>query len=466
MAAEDAEAGGGQAGDGKASDGKASDGKASDGKASDGKAGGVQADDGQSERGTRSGAVPKEMLNGAASGALAPRSGNADADGDSSQAPLPLLGVNLSDAPSGRFMPADYSITVRPATGSDTARAGRERGERRQSMRGFEDTYTDIVDYIVRITHRIWEDQDVGYIYDTYAPGCFVHDDSGANYGVERVVVATMQSLSAFPDVRSWADEIIWAGDDEQGFATSHRYITTGHHLGDWRYGPATGRKVNLWGIANCVSRENEIYEEWVLYNMCSRLMQVGVDVRTAAREYGNELNRISADRRVPESQRLDGGRLPEYYTASSSDGFDVEHFVRALWHNVYNRRDLSAVDRAYASTVRWKGTSNRSGYGRHDVKGQACALMAAFPDLGMHVDEVYWMGNDVQGYRVSVRWTALGTHRGYGLYGAPTGRRTRLWGISQLYVSGGRITEEWACFNEFDVLAQLLSDEPASMLS
>ena len=45
-----------------------------------------------------------------------------------------------------------------------------DQGERVQPMRGFEDTYVDIVDYIIRITHRIWEDQDVGYIYDTYAP--------------------------------------------------------------------------------------------------------------------------------------------------------------------------------------------------------------------------------------------------------------------------------------------------------
>jgi hypothetical protein len=35
------------------------------------------------------------------------------------------------------------------------------------------------------------------------------------------------------------------------------------------------------------------------------------------------------------------------------------------------------------------------------------------------------------------------------------------LWGISQLYIAGGRITEEWTLFNEFDVLAQLLRDDP-----
>lgn len=381
-----------------------------------------------------------------------------------------IQGATLSDRPSGRQMPSDYSIAVRPGTGSGTLRADRERGQRRQPMRGFEDTYVDIVDYIIRITHRIWEDQDAGYIYDTYAPGCFVYDDSGPNYGVERVVEGTIASIHAFPDTRSWADEIIWAGNDEQGFVTSHRYITSGHHLGAWRWGPATGRKVNLWGIANCVIRENEIFEEWVLYNMTSRFMQLGIDVGWAAREYGNELNRLGADRHTSEVQRLDGGRQPEYYPQPSqesrSSGFDVDHFVRALWHNLYNRRDLSAVDRAYAPTVRWKATSNRLGYGRSDVKGMARGLLATFPDLGLQVDEIYWMGNEAEGYRVSVRWSAQGTHRGYALYGHPTGRRVHLWGINQLYISGGRITEDWLMFNEFDVLAQLLSDEPAPMLS
>ena len=106
------------------------------------------------------------------------------------------------------------------------------RGERRQSMRGFEDTYIDIVDYIVRITDRIWEYQDVGYIYDTYAPGCLVYDDRGANIGVERVVTGTINMINAFPDATHCADDVIWAGNDEEGFVTSHRYVGTAHHLG------------------------------------------------------------------------------------------------------------------------------------------------------------------------------------------------------------------------------------------
>ena len=90
--------------------------------------------------------------------------------------------------------------------------------------------------------------------------------------------------------------------------------------------------------------------------------------------------------------------------------------------------------------------------------------LLATFPDLGVHVDEVYWMGNDDEGYRAMVRWAGSGTHRGWSLYGKPTGRRVHLWGISQLYIAGGAIVEDWMLFNEFDVMAQLLKDDPAPL--
>jgi hypothetical protein len=362
---------------------------------------------------------------------------------------------------AGRFTPPpDYAISVPRGRPSEVS--PEPGGERRQPMRGYEDTYVDIVDYIIRITDRIWEDQDIGYIYDTYRAGCRIFDDSGPRYGVERVVEDTIQSIDAFPDARHYADEVIWAGNEDEGFATSHRAINVGRHLGPWRWGPPTGRKINLWVIANCVSNENEIFEEWVLYNTAARLSQCGIDVRDAARRYGNEkLSVPLGERELTEVERLQGARKPEPYGPAAEPGFDVEHVVRGLFQDTFNRRDLSAIDRVYAANVRWHGPSNREGYGRADVRSMARGLLATFPDLGLHVDEVYWMGNEQEGFSVSARWTAIGTHRGYALYGEPTGRRVHLWGLSQLYFDAGLIIEDWTLFNEFDVLAQLLRDEP-----
>src|SRR3954447_1610529 len=220
----------------------------------------------------------------------------------------------------GRFSPPrDFAISVRARRSRDLR--SDDQGERVQPMRGYEDTYVDIVDYIVRITDRIWEDQDVGYIYDTYRAGCRVYDDGGPKYGVERVVEQTLQAINAFPDARHYADDVIWAGNEDEGFATSHRAINVGHYLGPWRYGPPTGRKIHLWVIANCVSEENEIFEEWVLYNTAARLAQCGIDVRAAARAYGNEgLSLPLGERELTEVERLRGGRKPERRPFPASD--------------------------------------------------------------------------------------------------------------------------------------------------
>ena len=362
-----------------------------------------------------------------------------------------------------RFTPApDLSISVRARRSRDLRTA--EQGERVQPMRGFEETYVDIVDYIIRITDRIWEDQDVGYIYDTYRTGCAVYNH-GMHHGIEPVLGHTLEALHAFPDARHIADDVIWAGNEDEGFATSHRAINVGHHTGEWAWGPATGNKIQTWVIANCVSEENEIFEEWIQDNTIQRLLQCGVDVPAAARRFGNEtLTPSISERSMTEVQRLAGGRIPRRMAEPATGGSDMDGLFRAYYHNLYNVRDLSAVDRLYSPSVRWHGASGREGHGRNDVRALSRGLLATFPDLGVTVDEVYWMGSEPEGYAVSVRWTGAGTHRGYGLYGTPTGRRVHLWGISQVYLRGGEIVEEYALFNEFDVLAQLLCDEPIAI--
>ena len=229
-------------------------------------------------------------------------------------------------------MPADFSIAVRPDAGNDTIRAERERGERRQSMRGFEDTYTDIVDYIVRITHRIWEDQDVGYIYDTYAPGCFVYDDSGPNYGVEQVVAGTIKRINAFPDTRHVADEVIWAGNDEQGFVTSHRYVTpaTTSAPGGRVRRPAgrstSGASPTAWSARTRSTRSGSSTTS------PPGCMQLGIDVgrgRPRVRQRGDAGAGVAdRDHRGPAAAAAAGS--PSTTRPSDGRGFDVEHFVRA----------------------------------------------------------------------------------------------------------------------------------------
>ena len=161
-----------------------------------------------------------------------------------------------------RRNPTDYSISLRAKFGTDQQLL--HRGGRRQSMRGFEEQYTDIVDFIVNATHYIWEQKNVGYIYDHYSHNIRVVDDYGQEWGRDKVIENTLQFINAFPDIRLLADEIIWAGDDEVGFSTSHRTVLKATHTGYSKFGPPTGRKLQFWLVANCHFLANENREEWV----------------------------------------------------------------------------------------------------------------------------------------------------------------------------------------------------------
>ena len=75
---------------------------------------------------------------------------------------------------------------------------------------------------------------------------------------------------------------------------------------------------------------------------------------------------------------------------------------------------------------------------------------------MELQVDEVYWMGNERDGYLTSERWSATATHSGAGLYGSPTGCEVQIWGINQHKILNGKIVSEWMLFNELDLMMQI----------
>ena len=358
-----------------------------------------------------------------------------------------------------RFMPPDFSISLGAKGGTDQQLLN-PGVKRRHSMRGFEDTYVDIIDYIVRITHRIWEEKDIGYIYDTYSHNAAVYNDDGLQYGRDIVVAHTTQAINAFPDIRIFADDVIWAGDDEVGFHTSHRGNTIAHNTGYSDYGPPTGKKVIYSAVANCIVLNNEIFEEWVLYDTAAVIQQLGFDLRTMARDIGNGRNWDNLnDQRFGEPERLPGQGKPLYLPFKKTGSFDVEDFIRTAYHNIWNRRMLATVMQAYAPTLHVRSSTRRVYRGRGEYQSFILSILAMIPDLAMQVDDVYWMGNDKDGYNVAVRWSIQGTHRGPGLYGPPTGRPVYMWGISQYHIKNSQITDEWTTFNEFSVMQQIYRD-------
>ena len=82
-----------------------------------------------------------------------------------------------------------------------------------------------------------------------------------------------------------------------------------------------------------------------------------------------------------------------------------------AAYHNIWNRRSLQDVMFAMPTIPRC-GLPVQPGAvskGRGDYQSFVLSIMAMFPDLALQIDDIYWMGNDDDGYLVSVRWSILG---------------------------------------------------------
>ena len=328
---------------------------------------------------------------------------------------------------------------------------------RRQDLQGFDPDYVDIVDYIVRCTHKIWEERAVHLIHTHYTHNARVHTTDGlTTYGAEAVVRNTLRSQAAYSASRSFADDIIWSGDAADGFYTSHRIFTTGVNTGHTSHGPPTGRRIGRWIIADCRIKDNRIFEEWLVADYGAELRQLGYDPRTLARRGPPVPAPPSGD------PTGDDGQQPPTPQAMP-DASEPEAFVRALLHNLWNVRMLNLIRAHYAPGHQAWVPGHRQLYGHGDYAHFVLGLLAQFSDLRLTVDHTCALGDPGGLQRVATRWTLQGTHDGPGVYGPPSGRRVRLLGVTHHELRGGKVVQEWTLFDEFALLRQLhapLGDE------
>ncbi|CAN5888951.1 ester cyclase [soil metagenome] len=328
----------------------------------------------------------------------------------------------------------------------------------KQALRGFEPQYRDIVDYIVRITHRIWEEGDMGYIYDTYLHNVTVHTGFGTAYGVEEVVSGSIAFLAALPDRRMYAEDVVWTGDDVAGFHTSHLIVNTGTNSGYSPWGPPTGKRVGFLALANCLVRENRIVEEWLVRDTGALLRGMGFDLWEVARAAVRTL----PPRVFGETDRLQGQHPPVSYEPHHDEphveGPHIEDFVRRLFHEVWNGRHFNVLSEVYAGDSSLLVPGGLTLRGVANSRAYHLNFIAMFPDAHLNVEHVYWLGTDADGYRVAVRWRFAGTHTRYGWYGPPTDKRVDILGISHLHVKDGKVTKHYLVFDELAVVMQLVA--------
>ena len=327
------------------------------------------------------------------------------------------------------------------------------RSGRTQVLDGFEDCYSDIVHYIAYCTHRIWAEKSVGLIYTHYDPAVTVHTPSGTTHSVDEVVAGTLSMMPAFPDRDSKLLNVAWTGNAKDGFYTSHLGMSKMTNMGPSAYGPATGRVVQIRHIADCQIRDNSIYNEWLVRDNGAIVRQLGLDPHEVARRFADaDAARGIGTQAVGLPERTVGQRLPEPLDLPRRT---PEERIRHLLHEVWNQRFLDRIADAYTPDCLIHTSPGRELLGPGGQLWQVIRMLAAFPDARLTVDH-FCDVEETDGYIAAVRWTLIGTHKGDGMFGPPSGRVVSILGMSHFRFDGDRIAEEWTLFDEIAILRQI----------
>ena len=349
---------------------------------------------------------------------------------------------DVSEVNSIRFLPYEKYLENEP---------------KKQKMVGFDDCYGDFVDYILKITHWIWEEKGLGVIYDTYGNNIVMHTGSVNISGVKEIVAGTLQTLHSFPDRRLIGQNVVWSRLGDDGFLSSHRILSVATNLNDSSFGPATGKRVSFRTTVDCAVEKNYVYEEWLVRDNLWIVQQLGLNplevAKKMAKNAKSKLPALQTEFGLAES--MDGQFAPKKYIAK--DNTVGEFMLEALSH-IYECKLFNTVKKYYESNAVVHYICDKDLVGYDQIQGMLVSLFASFPNAKYSIDRVTI--NDFGTYQdVAVRWYLRGLNEGIGYFGNPTGKSVVILGISHYTVKNNKIVEEWVTYDGLDVLKQIHID-------
>ncbi len=329
-----------------------------------------------------------------------------------------------------------------------------EEGPRRQELPGYEPVYRDFVDYIIRCTHRIWEEKNIGLCRTHYSDDCVMHTLAGPQVGCEIVVQNTIGALAMSSDRQVIGEDVIWSDEGDGHLYSSHRIVSSSTHLGDdAMLGRATRREAGAMTIADCLCRENRIVEEWLVRDNLRAVWQIGRNPWDVARQHAEADREGDQSRhswRREEIERVRGGQSIAFAGNHPAE-LPARMLQTAFCEDLFGdaARALSP-----AAEIRWP--SNRHGFGRGFWIGCLTQLRAGLHDPSFTVDHVAARPLPDGAIAVAIRWSLAGKHNGGGPWGQPTGRDLLVMAISHYRIRAGAILEDLTVFDELAVLRQI----------
>jgi len=321
-------------------------------------------------------------------------------------------------------------------------------------MTDFDPKFATPEDYILGITHEIWEERGVDTLHHYYAPDIPVRSPAGVVIGNQAVIDATNETLREFPDRQLLGEDVIWSDDGQGGFLSSHRIFSTATHLADGLYGKASGTQYRYRVIADCAARANTIYDEWLIRDQGAIVRQMGADQRTYAAEQ-IEAEGGAGSASAPYTPAVEPGLV---YTGTGND-----HPVGQRYGDLLSSvmaapiDDLVAIESGYDRAVHLEVPGGESMHGWNGCREFWADLRSCFPDAKFEIHHQIGRDDPGLGDRGALRWSLHGTHDGGSRYGSPTGAQVYVMGLSHADFGPWGLRREYVLFDDTAIWKQIL---------
>ena len=318
-------------------------------------------------------------------------------------------------------------------------------------MKGFDKKYKDFPDYILKITKQIWEGKDVDSIGEFYTDNIPVRSPFGITYGNKPVIEATYNTLKEFPNRQLLGEDVIWNGNDDKGYHSSHRILSKGTHLGDGFYGKPTGKDIYYRVIADCACKGNQVYDEWIVRDQGAMVRQIGYTPKEFAQiMIDKEGGLVKAKKLFDKNDIKPSDYQPEKIKKDSA-GQKYSAILSKVFEEGYDFNDYNR-----ASSIYWPG--NQLGHGREDISKFWNSLKDIFTDIKFTIEHVGYLDESNKNPRASIRWFLEGMHSEDSEdYGKKTNSKLFIMGINHVELNQDGVIREWVLFDEVAIWKQIL---------
>ena len=317
-------------------------------------------------------------------------------------------------------------------------------------MKGFSEKWTNLPDYILGITKEIWENRGIDTLNHYYAKDIPMRFPEGVSIGNQKTMNGTLATLAEFPDRQLTGEDVIWSGNETDGFLSSHRLLTMGTHTGGGYFGPPTGKKFVIRAIADCAAINNQINDEWLIRDTAGIIKQLGMDPKQFA---------LDLIEREGGAEKCVQPFCPENDVSGPYKGKGNNNEWGQKLSDILKRmmeKDFAVIQSEYDRAVQTEHPGSKTVHSWSDTEALWMNLRSSFPSANFSIDHQIGREDPLLSPRAAVRWSLLGKHDGWGMFGQPTGAKVYIMGFTHAEFGPYGLRREYTLFDPVSIWKQI----------